>query len=97
MQYYLGYIGCFEDPRGSRVLPKAFLSSEYDMTILKCKNHCIDNGYNYAGVEFAKECFCGNDIPYIPAPETDCYMPCTGNKSEKCGGGHRINVYQAYA
>ena len=64
------------------------------MTIAKCKKFCADKNYNYAGVEFAKQCFCGNDRPNILAPETDCSMPCTGNKSETCGAGHRINVYQ---
>ena len=83
---------CFEDPRGIRVLPHGPLQSS-DMTIAKCKKFCADKNYNYAGVEFAKQCFCGNDRPNILAPETDCSMPCTGDKSETCGAGHRINVY----
>ena len=64
------------------------------MTILRCKKNCITRSYKYAGVEFSKECFCGNDRPKIPAPETDCSMACAGDKSEKCGGGNRINVYE---
>ena len=83
---------CFEDPRGGRVLPHGPWTG--DMTIDKCKKYCNDKNYQYAGVEFAKECWCGNDRPTLPAPDTDCSMPCTGDKSEICGGGHRINVYQ---
>ena len=45
---------CFEDGgEGKRVLPDAFLGSD-DMTIGKCKKHCFDKTYKYAGVEFAK-------------------------------------------
>ena len=83
---------CFEDPIGSRVLPHGPLQSS-DMTIVKCKKYCAEKNYKYAGVEWARECFCGNDIPNIRAPDTDCFMPCTGDKSEKCGAGHKINVY----
>ena len=85
---------CFVDRgEGNRVLPDAFWESD-DMTILGCKKHCWL--YKYAGVEFAKECWCGNDKPKNPAPETDCSSPCTGDQSEKCGAGHRINVYQLH-
>ena len=87
---------CFEDPRGGRVLPHGPWTG--DMTIDKCKKRCTGEWYStpykYAGVEFAKECWCGNDRPTLPAPDTDCSLPCTGDKSEICGGGHRINVYQ---
>ena len=87
---------CFEDPRGGRVLPHGPWTG--DMTIDKCKKRCTGEWYStpykYAGVEFAKECWCGNDRPTISAPRTDCSMPCTGERSQKCGAGHRINVYQ---
>jgi hypothetical protein len=38
---------------------------------------------------------CGNFILNggAPAPITDCDMPCTGNPSEACGAGNRLNVY----
>ena len=85
---------CFEDPRGKRVLPIGPFKSSGDMTVDKCKNQCTHRNYKFAGVEFAIECWCGNDRPTLPAPDTDCSMPCSGDKSEMCGGGHRINVYQ---
>ena len=89
---------CFEDPRGGRVLPHGPWTG--DMTIDKCKKRCTGEWYStpykFAGVEFAKECWCGNDRPKNPAPETDCSSPCTGDQSEKCGAGHRINVYQLH-
>ena len=84
---------CFEDPRGSRVLPHGRMESSR-MTIDKCKKFYSGRNYKYAGVEWREQCFCGNDRPPIPAPDTDCSMPCSGDKSEICGGGHRINVYQ---
>src|ERR1700722_11586626 len=38
---------------------------------------------------------CGNEIVNGGASTaiTDCDMPCTGNPSEACGAGNRLNVY----
>ena len=86
---------CFVDNEvGLRNLPyKAYSSSTN--TIEKCKSVCFEKNYRYAGVQFAKECFCGNNAPEKIAPtESDCNMDCSGDKSQKCGGPNRMNVYQ---
>merc|ERR1712212_361769 len=52
---------CVKDRR-SRVLPVKFgksNSNSPDYCIKKCKSH----EYSYAGVEYSKECFCGNTPP----------------------------------
>ena len=88
--------GCFVDNlHGIRVLPhKAHYSSKNTIEI--CKKLCFEKGYLYAGVEYSRECFCGNDCPKKIAPrQTDCNMGCSGDKSQKCGGGNRINVYKS--
>ena len=86
---------CFEDLKdGIRVFPHQAHSSDKN-TIPFCKKACLVQGYKYAGVEFAKECFCGNKLPSTIAPkQSDCNMDCTGDKSQKCGGGNRMNVYK---
>ena len=86
---------CFLDNlKKSRVLPHGPMDSD-DMTIGKCKKHCIDKNYKYAGVRKARECFCGNDFsPKILFTfEFGCSTPCAGDKSEKCGDGQSINIY----
>ena len=98
--YYLHYNflvdgQCFVDNEGGlRNLPyKAYFSSTN--TIEKCKRVCFEKNYRYAGIQFAKECFCGNNAPEKIVPkQSECNMDCSGDKSQKCGGGNRMNVYK---
>ena len=85
------YLGCFVD-QGARALPDAVLSTD-DMTAQKCQTHCA--GYNYFGVEYGRECWCGNAAPTVTAPATDCNMPCSGDNTKICGAGNRLNVWGA--
>ena len=61
----------------------------------KCISLCRKKGFNYAGVQFGAECFCGNTAPPTSelAPAGDCKMPCTGDSSQICGAGNRMNVF----
>ena len=98
MKIYFSVVvgGCYVDNEGGRrVLPhKAHYSPKNTIEI--CKKLCFEKGYQYAGVEYSKECFCGNDLPAKIAPkQSDCNMDCSGDKTQKCGGGNRLNVYQS--
>jgi hypothetical protein len=55
---------------------------------------CIGNNYRYAGLENHGECFCGATINGDKLSEADCALPCSGRKSEICGGIHKISIYQ---
>ena len=61
-----------------------------------CKSLCAEKGFAYAGVENSFECYCGNDEPKdeYKKDQSECNKPCTGDKSLKCGGVWRINVYK---
>ncbi|OWP06175.1 hypothetical protein B2J93_814 [Marssonina coronariae] len=50
--------------------------------------------YQYAGLEYGEECFCGASVNNIQADESDCNQPCTGDSSEICGAFDRISIYQ---
>ena len=77
---------------GIRVLPHKRTSDKNSIAF--CKKACFKEGFKYAGVEYANECFCGNKMPTTIAPkQSDCNMDCSGNKSQKCGGGNRLNLY----
>ncbi|PVF98141.1 WSC-domain-containing protein [Serendipita vermifera] len=65
-----------------------------DMTPGKCQSICEAAGFFLAGVEYGRECYCGNTImgknnikPQI------CTTPCSGDSSQKCGGPDAINIY----
>ena len=86
---------CFEDNEGGlRNLPYRAYSSATN-TVEKCKKACFERNYKFAGVQFSKECFCGNNAPKkFASKASECNMDCSGDKSQKCGGGNRMNVYQ---
>ena len=77
-----------------RVLPY-FSGSYNDNTPSECIRRCKHEGYAYAGVQYGKECFCGN----LPPPsdlivdQSQCNHKCTGDQNLICGGGCRNNVY----
>ncbi|KAK3695831.1 WSC domain-containing protein [Podospora appendiculata] len=87
------YLGCYvdQDPH-ARILPSNLLGAD-DMTAAKCKAHCA--GYAVFGLEYGRECWCGNTFPATTAkaPATDCTFPCAGNSAEVCGAHSRINVW----
>ncbi|KAK0750306.1 WSC domain-containing protein, partial [Schizothecium vesticola] len=83
------YLGCFADGT-PRALPERLLSTA-DMTIAKCSTHCA--GYQYFGIEYGRECFCGDSAPTVPVPESECDKPCAGDPNTKCGAGMRLSVF----
>jgi len=85
------YLGCFVD-QGARALPDNLLGAD-DMTAQKCAANCAN--YSYFGVEFGRECWCGNSPPKTAAPESECAKGCAGDDTQICGDGNRINVWGA--
>lgn len=86
--------GCYTDSVANRALPNQ-VYIDGDMTADKCMSKCFSLGYPLAGVEFARECFCGSSIGSSGIPVTiGCDMQCTGNANEICGGANRLNIFQ---
>ncbi|CAA7261980.1 unnamed protein product [Cyclocybe aegerita] len=87
------YVGCYKDDSSRVISNGPFTDSA--QTVAKCLTRCA--GYAYAGVEYGVECFCGASLRSDAeiASESECSMPCAGKNDEKCGNGHRINVYKA--
>ncbi|KAI4099122.1 MAG: hypothetical protein L6R37_006115 [Teloschistes peruensis] len=84
--------GCYTEPSNGRALTGKTIFDD-SLTIEKCAMLCAD--FNYFGVEYYRECYCGNDLQTgsVPAPSTDCKYPCKGDNSEICGGDYRLNLY----
>lgn len=85
-------LGCYTELTSGRAL-KGGLYVDDTMTVAKCEAKCA--GYTYYGLEYARECWCGNDLAAgsIKAPEADCSMKCKGNSTQKCGGNWRLNMF----
>lgn len=52
------------------------------------------NGYRYAGIMYYGNCYCGETVNGPQVDESECSFPCTGNKSETCGGNNLYSVWQ---
>jgi glucan endo-1,3-alpha-glucosidase len=87
-------LGCAVDS-WNRVLSNGGVN-DYSLTIDKCLISCEEGGYAYAGLEYGLECWCGNTIASTVefSADSECDVPCSGNSSEMCGGGFRLDVYQ---
>lgn len=86
------FLHCGADSVGDRVLKGGYSHGD-DMTIEKCAADCA--GYSYFGLEFGKECFCGNEYSGVHKPLEDCYLKCSGDGTQLCGGNDRIAVYDS--
>lgn len=56
-----------------------------------CRAFC--DGHAFAGVQFADECFCGNQLGYASKPDSECNMHCSGDSEKSCGGFFRNSIY----
>ncbi|KAL8717991.1 MAG: hypothetical protein Q9181_008250 [Wetmoreana brouardii] len=59
-----------------------------------CLSMCYQ--YKYAGIEYGRECWCGNTLAASSAQataETQCNKKCPGDATEICGAGNRLTLY----
>ncbi|KAJ7050010.1 hypothetical protein C8F01DRAFT_1068250, partial [Mycena amicta] len=89
---------CYVDSCDNPSLP--FLSSKSStQTIPGCIAECGAANYSLAGLSWADECFCGNELGGTAAserlaiPQTECNLPCAGDAGTICGGGFRLSLY----
>ncbi|KAH6720098.1 WSC domain-containing protein [Leptodontidium sp. MPI-SDFR-AT-0119] len=87
------YAGCFIDNGSPRTLLYTGPRNS-NQTVQDCVAFCKGNDYQYAGLEYGEECFCGASVNNIQADEADCNMSCTGDDTEICGGFNRVSIYQ---
>mmetsp|Transcript_37059 Transcript_37059/g.90070 ORF Transcript_37059/g.90070 Transcript_37059/m.90070 type:complete len:430 (-) Transcript_37059:448-1737(-) len=81
------YKGCFRDNEARAM--EYFHQQSGSMTVGDCVYACRELGYDFAGLEFSSECFCGNTYDSI-GTANNCGMTCGG---EECGGPFALSVY----
>ncbi|KAF2267177.1 carbohydrate-binding WSC, partial [Lojkania enalia] len=86
--------GCLTDNVFARTLSSKSSSTDTN-THTTCASFCT--GYLYFGVEYGRECYCGDALANNPStvPDSDCDVPCSGNASLICGAGNRLNVWKS--
>ena len=85
---------CVKQPN-NKLLPILAFSGPSN-TPEKCVAACRETGYMFAGVKWSKECWCGEEEPPSNSytTTTRCQMPCSGDKTLKCGGGSVLSLYR---
>ncbi|KAJ5554966.1 glycoside hydrolase superfamily [Penicillium sp. DV-2018c] len=89
------YLGCYLDPSVS-ILSAAKLSTII-MTPQYCANWCGERGFEYGGIDFGTQCFCGTKPNFSDATKTDdshCNSKCSTEPSSSCGGNYVMSLYQ---
>uniref|UniRef100_A0A672MYD5 WSC domain containing 1 n=1 Tax=Sinocyclocheilus grahami TaxID=75366 RepID=A0A672MYD5_SINGR len=88
------YIGCFLDDAKDRALKGMVFYDFRKMTNTLCQDTCTESGYQFAGLEYGSECYCGNRITSARMKEEGCNLDCKGEKGAICGGVSRLSVYK---
>ncbi|KAK3329358.1 glyoxal oxidase-like protein [Apodospora peruviana] len=83
---------CRSEGTAARALTGATYASD-EMTLQSCRAFC--SAYTYFGVEYARECYCGNSFSAgaVTRPTSECSMTCAANPFQYCGAGNRLSVY----
>ncbi|KAF2732319.1 heme peroxidase [Polyplosphaeria fusca] len=86
-------LGCYTEGSAGRALTGGYTAND-NMNVNTCATYC--STYNYFGVEYGKECYCGNTINAgsVSTAASDCSYLCAGNSTQFCGAGNRLNMYQ---
>ena len=100
------YQGCYLDlVNGVRLLDGPGLNAYVPqsdwkpVTVEYCLNNCKTQGYEYAGLEYSYQCFCGHSMntagagtpnknPGTGLPSGLCNSPCAFDQTEVCGGSN---------
>ncbi|GAB1609398.1 xylosyltransferase 2-like [Argonauta hians] len=88
------YLGCFRDSRAKRELGGHHKDFPDTNSPSVCIAHCLQAGFQYAGVQYTKECWCGDEYgKYGLLPETQCATPCPHNSTHTCGGFLAMRIF----
>jgi len=86
-------LGCYSDSVSSRTLERSV--NPGSVTVESCVSTCQSQSFTIAGLEYAQECWCGNEIssPGAPVSQSACNQACTGDNTEVCGGPGALQLY----
>lgn len=72
------YLACYTEATTGRALNAKTIAAD-DMTVEKCLDACAL--YRYAGIEYRRECWCGNSFGAgsVPVANSQCSLTCAGN------------------
>ena len=60
-----GLVGCFKDSMAARAMTGTLMAKLSDNSPVRCADHCSQNGFAFAGLQYGIECYCANDESYV--------------------------------
>ncbi|KAI2619508.1 WSC domain-containing protein [Hypomontagnella submonticulosa] len=89
------YLGCYTDTGSDGLTLSQDSYASDSMTANSCATYCQGKNYALSGIEYGRECFCGNAIKAssTAAAEADCNMACKGDWTQICGGPWRMSIW----
>ncbi|ODN97968.1 hypothetical protein I350_07605 [Cryptococcus amylolentus CBS 6273] len=85
---------CISEATSGRALAHASTASD-DMTIETCLDFCDAAGWQYAGIEYGRECYCGDYLANGASLDltATCNTACAGDDMSICGGSNALSLY----
>ncbi|KAH7087833.1 hypothetical protein FB567DRAFT_355273 [Paraphoma chrysanthemicola] len=92
-------LGCYAKDANRPLLEQNMNpSGDGSLTISKCEETCYRRAYTFAAVQQGNECWCSSFVGgELAKNQSDCDVPCTGDKNTVCGGKGVFNVFEALA
>ena len=88
--------GCRADLVGGKRTLNVDAFTSATMTLAACVAHCDARGHALAGVEYSRECYCGDAFANgggAPIADSTCDMACGGDATTMCGGPAALTVF----
>ncbi|KAI1789214.1 WSC-domain-containing protein [Ganoderma leucocontextum] len=88
-------VGCVSDNAARALTGYSFSNDQ--MTVGSCLSTCASKGYSMAGVEYGRECYCGNSFANSQGnalASSVCNMACAGDKASTCGGSWALTAFK---
>ncbi|OBZ65507.1 putative fungistatic metabolite [Grifola frondosa] len=87
--------GCVSD-NGARTLNGYSFATD-ELTLNSCLSTCASQGFSMAGMEYGRECYCGNTFANgggAALAASSCNFPCAADKANTCGGNWALSLYK---
>ncbi|KAI5779378.1 hypothetical protein EDC01DRAFT_621661 [Geopyxis carbonaria] len=81
------YIGCYKENNPARQLSTQLFSRDTTEAGV-CTSACAGGtkAWIFAGLQYHRECWCGDTLPALRVPDANCNFDCTGAGDQMCGG-----------
>ncbi|KAK3736805.1 hypothetical protein RRG08_000556 [Elysia crispata] len=89
------YVGCMKQTTGSTSFAEKAKTFPKWVNVKYCVAKCWEMRRKFAGLQNGDRCFCSATLVNVVAvSENECYIRCSANCQQLCGGEKTLSVYQ---